>query len=76
MHIFKRLFIVANVRLTCVSDTAAGGTEVVTESDFHNGHAVLDTGSVGRLSREKMVYMAVKDSCQGDEDISECGTVG
>lgn len=50
-----------------------GGTEVVEESDFPNGHAVLEpaTASTGRLPREKMVYMAVKDTSQGQEDMSE-----
>ncbi|KPP68952.1 zinc finger protein 711-like, partial [Scleropages formosus] len=51
-------------------DVEIGGTEVVTESDFPNGHAVLEQGPVGRLSREKMVYMAVKDSSQGAEDMN------
>ncbi|XP_036380617.1 zinc finger protein 711-like [Megalops cyprinoides] len=51
-------------------DVEIGGTEVVTESDFHNGHAVLEPGGIGRSSREKMVYMAVKDSSQEDEDIN------
>lgn len=51
-----------------------GGTEIVTESDFHNGHSVagvIEQGGVGRMQREKMVYMAVKDSSQEDEDISK-----
>lgn len=51
-----------------------GGTEIVTESDFHNGHSVagvIEQGGVGRVQREKMVYMAVKDSSQEDEDISK-----
>ncbi|XP_062997707.1 zinc finger protein 711 isoform X5 [Elgaria multicarinata webbii] len=54
-------------------DVEIGGTEIVTESDFHNGHSVagvLEQGGVGRVQREKMVYMAVKDSSQEDEDIS------
>ncbi|XP_030648354.1 zinc finger protein 711 [Chanos chanos] len=51
-------------------DVEIGGTEVVAESDFHNGHAVLEPASVGRLPREKMVYMAVKDAGQGDEEIN------
>ncbi|KAJ8254909.1 hypothetical protein GJAV_G00198730 [Gymnothorax javanicus] len=51
-------------------DVEIGETEVVTESDFTNGHAVLEPASIGRLSREKMVYMAVKDSSQGVEDIN------
>ncbi|CAI5793723.1 finger 711 isoform X2 [Podarcis lilfordi] len=53
-------------------DVEIGGTEIVTESDFHNGHSVagvLEQGGVGRVQREKMVYMAVKDSSQEDEDI-------
>ncbi|TRZ06909.1 hypothetical protein HGM15179_020198, partial [Zosterops borbonicus] len=54
-------------------DVEIGGTEIVTESDFHNGHSVagvIEQGGVGRMQREKMVYMAVKDSSQEDEDIS------
>ncbi|XP_027695911.1 zinc finger protein 711 isoform X5 [Vombatus ursinus] len=47
-------------------DVEIGGTEVVTESDFHNGHSVPGVleqqGCVGRMQQEKMVYMAVKDS--------------
>ncbi|XP_075428981.1 zinc finger protein 711 isoform X3 [Ascaphus truei] len=53
-------------------DVEIGGTEIVTESDFHNGHAVagvIEQSSLGRMQREKMVYMAVKDSSQEDEDI-------
>lgn len=55
------------------TDHGVGGTEVVAESDFPNGHAVLEsaTASTGRLPREKMVYMAVKESSQGQEDISK-----
>ncbi|CAI5799300.1 zinc finger protein 711 isoform X1 [Podarcis lilfordi] len=55
-------------------DVEIGGTEIVTESDFHNGHSVagvLEQGGVGRVQREKMLYMAVKDSSQEDEDISK-----
>lgn len=44
---------------------------MVAESDFHNGHTALELAGSGRLSREKMVYMAVKDISQGEEDISE-----
>ncbi|XP_048370212.1 zinc finger protein 711 isoform X3 [Sphaerodactylus townsendi] len=54
-------------------DVEIGGTEIVTESDFHNGHSVagvIEQGGVGRVQREKMVYMAVKDSSQEDEDIN------
>ncbi|KAJ6663283.1 hypothetical protein lerEdw1_010419 [Lerista edwardsae] len=54
-------------------DVEIGGTEIVTESDFHNGHSVtgvIEQGSVGRVQREKMVYMAVKDSSQEDEEIN------
>ncbi|XP_056664942.1 zinc finger protein 711 isoform X4 [Monodelphis domestica] len=54
-------------------DVEIGGTEVVTDSDFHNGHSVPGVleqqGCVGRLQREKMVYMAVKDSSHEGEDI-------
>ena len=41
------------------------------ESDFHNGHAVLEQGSMGKMSREKMVYMAVKDPSQEEADMSK-----
>ncbi|XP_072483279.1 zinc finger protein 711 isoform X23 [Notamacropus eugenii] len=55
-------------------DVEIGGTEVVTESDFHNGHSVPGVleqqGCVGRMQREKMVYMAVKDSSREGEDLS------
>lgn len=44
---------------------------MVAESDFPNGHAVLEPVGSGRLPREKMVYMAVKDTSQGEDDISE-----
>lgn len=54
-----------------ISGFVIGGTEVVAESDFPNGHAVLEPANAGRLPREKMVYMAVKDTSQGDEDMSE-----
>ncbi|XP_041428707.1 zinc finger protein 711 isoform X2 [Xenopus laevis] len=53
-------------------DVEIGGTEIVTESDFHNGHpiaGVIEQSGLGRMQREKMVYMAVKDSSQEDEDI-------
>ncbi|XP_064206322.1 zinc finger protein 711-like isoform X1 [Anguilla rostrata] len=52
------------------NDVEIGGTEVVTESDLHCGHAVLEPGGIGRPPREKMVYMALKDSSQEDEDIN------
>ncbi|XP_030066785.1 zinc finger protein 711 [Microcaecilia unicolor] len=54
-------------------DVEIGGTEIVTESDFHNGHSVagvIEQGGLSRMQREKMVYMAVKDTSQEDEDIS------
>ncbi|XP_035638330.1 zinc finger protein 711-like [Oncorhynchus keta] len=51
-------------------DVNIGGTEIVAESDFHNGHTVLETGGIGKLSREKMVYMAVKDPSQEDSEIN------
>uniref|UniRef100_A0A8C7R582 Zinc finger protein 711 n=1 Tax=Oncorhynchus mykiss TaxID=8022 RepID=A0A8C7R582_ONCMY len=48
------------------------GTEVVSESDCHNGHhAGLESGGGGRYGRgERMVYMAVKDHAQSEEDIN------
>ncbi|XP_064811342.1 zinc finger protein 711-like isoform X1 [Oncorhynchus masou masou] len=53
-------------------DVEIGGTEVVSESDCHNGHhAGLESGGGGRHGRgERMVYMAVKDHAQSEEDIN------
>ncbi|XP_068963824.1 zinc finger protein 711 isoform X4 [Petaurus breviceps papuanus] len=55
-------------------DVEIGGTEVVTESDFYNGHSVPGVleqqGCVGRMQQEKMVYMAVKDPSHEGEDRS------
>ncbi|KAM8964967.1 zinc finger protein 711 isoform 1-T1 [Sarcophilus harrisii] len=55
-------------------DVEIGGTEVVTESDFHNGHSIPGVleqqGYVGRMQREKMVYMAVKDPSREGEDLN------
>lgn len=55
-----------------LSVVTPGGTEVVTESDFPNGHAGLEQAvSIGRPQKEKMVYMAVRDTSQEDEELSE-----
>lgn len=51
-------------------DVEIGGTEVVAEGEFPNGHAVLEPVITGRLPREKMVYMAVKEADQ-DMNVSE-----
>ncbi|XP_031653010.1 zinc finger protein 711-like isoform X1 [Oncorhynchus kisutch] len=53
-------------------DVEIGGTEVVSESDCHNGHhAGSESGGGGRHGRgERMVYMAVKDHAQSEEDIN------
>ncbi|XP_041692570.2 zinc finger protein 711-like isoform X1 [Coregonus clupeaformis] len=53
-------------------DVEIGGTEVESESDFHNGHHVVrESGGGGRHGRgEKMVYMAVKDHTQSEEEIN------
>ncbi|XP_067853007.1 zinc finger protein 711 isoform X3 [Heptranchias perlo] len=48
-------------------DVEIGETEVIAENDYQNGHTILDQGNVGRLPREKMVYMAVKDPSQEDD---------
>ncbi|XP_062916710.1 zinc finger protein 711 isoform X2 [Mobula hypostoma] len=51
-------------------DVEIGETEVVAENEYQNGHVItnmLDQGNVGRMSREKMVYMAVKDPSQEDD---------
>ncbi|XP_068106142.1 zinc finger protein 711 isoform X1 [Hyperolius riggenbachi] len=54
-------------------DVEIGGTEIVTESDFQNGHSVaasvLEQSGLGRVPREKMVYMTVKDTSQDDDEI-------
>lgn len=48
-----------------------GGTEIVTESEYTNGHTVAGVLDQSRMQREKMVYMAVKDSSQEEDDISK-----
>lgn len=50
-----------------------GGTEVITEDDYQNGHPDLEAASSGRLGvgRDKMVYMAVKNHPKEDEDDDE-----
>ncbi|XP_067896680.1 zinc finger X-chromosomal protein-like isoform X2 [Heterodontus francisci] len=52
-------------------DDDLGGTVDIGESEPDNDHAVglLDQGNIGRISREKMVYMTVNDPNQEDEDI-------
>ncbi|XP_036160008.1 zinc finger protein 711 isoform X3 [Myotis myotis] len=45
------------------------GTEIVTESEYTNGHSVAGVLDQSRMQREKMVYMAVKDSSQEEDDI-------
>lgn len=48
-----------------------GGTEIVTESEYPSGHTVAGVLDQSRMQREKMVYMAVKDSSQEEDDISK-----
>lgn len=50
-----------------------GGTEVITEDDYQNGHPDLEAASSGRLGvgRDKMVYMAVKSEPKEEEDDDE-----
>ncbi|XP_069746298.1 zinc finger X-chromosomal protein-like isoform X3 [Narcine bancroftii] len=52
-------------------DEDLGGTVDIGESEPDNDHGVglLDQGNVGRISREKMVYMTVNDPKEEDEDI-------
>lgn len=47
----------------------SGGTEVITEDDYQNGHPDLEAASSGRLGvgRDKMVYMAVKAKPKEEE---------
>lgn len=52
-------------------DVEIGGTEIVTESEYTNGHSVAGVLDQSRMQREKMVYMAVKDSSQEEDDISK-----
>lgn len=49
-----------------------GSTEVVEESDFPSRHTVMEPVGSGRLPREKMVYMAVKDANQEDDLSAFC----
>ncbi|XP_075394833.1 zinc finger protein 711 isoform X2 [Tenrec ecaudatus] len=49
-------------------DVEIGGTEIVTESEYTNGHSVAGVLDQSRMQREKMVYMAVKDSSQEADD--------
>lgn len=50
--------------------TFPGGTEVITEDDYQNGHPDLEAASSGRLGvgRDKMVYMAVKNPPKEEEE--------
>ncbi|KAM6923813.1 zinc finger protein 711 [Xenentodon cancila] len=52
------------------ADDDLGGTEVITEDDYQNGHPDLEAASSGRLGvgRDKMVYMAVKNPPKEEED--------
>uniref|UniRef100_A0A4W2I391 Zinc finger protein 711 n=1 Tax=Bos indicus x Bos taurus TaxID=30522 RepID=A0A4W2I391_BOBOX len=52
-------------------DVEIGGTEIVTESEYTNGHSVAGVLDQSRMQREKMVYMAVKDSSQEEDDIRD-----
>lgn len=53
--------------------TFSGGTEVITEDDYQNGHPDLEAASSGRLGvgRDKMVYMAVKNTIKEEEEEAE-----
>ncbi|XP_028315620.1 zinc finger protein 711 isoform X2 [Gouania willdenowi] len=55
------------------ADDDLGGTEVITEDDYQNGHPDLEAASSGRLGvgRDKMVYMAVKNHLKEEEDDDE-----
>ncbi|XP_049622556.1 zinc finger protein 711 isoform X2 [Suncus etruscus] len=52
-------------------DVEIGGTEIVTESEYTNGHSVTGVLDQNRMQREKMVYMAVKNSSQEDDEIRD-----
>ncbi|XP_023579556.1 zinc finger protein 711 isoform X2 [Octodon degus] len=52
-------------------DVEIGGTEIVTESEYPSGHTVAGVLDQNRMQREKMVYMAVKDSSQEEDDIRD-----
>ncbi|TRY91110.1 hypothetical protein DNTS_020403 [Danionella cerebrum] len=51
-------------------DVEIAGTEVIEEGDFPSRHAVMEPMASGRLPREKMVYMAVKEATEGEEDLN------
>lgn len=65
----KRLWIVAFTKFLA-HFPCSGGTEVITEDDYQNGHPDLEAASSGRLGvgRDKMVYMAVKNHPKEEED--------
>lgn len=48
----------------------------MTESEYTNGHSVAGVLDQSRMQREKMVYMAVKDSSQEEDDISKISVKG
>ncbi|XP_037531280.1 zinc finger protein 711 [Nematolebias whitei] len=52
------------------ADDDLGGTEVITEDDYQNGHPDLEAASSGRLGvgRDKMVYMAIKNPLKEEEE--------
>ncbi|XP_064413298.1 zinc finger X-chromosomal protein [Latimeria chalumnae] len=51
-------------------DDDLGGTVDIVESEMDNGVGLLEQGTTGRVSREKMVYMTVNDSQQEDEELN------
>uniref|UniRef100_A0A8C5CN54 Zinc finger protein 711 n=1 Tax=Gadus morhua TaxID=8049 RepID=A0A8C5CN54_GADMO len=55
------------------ADDDLGGTEVITEDDYQNGHPDPEAASSGRLGvgRDKMIYMSVKNRTKDDEDMNE-----
>ncbi|CAL8263468.1 unnamed protein product [Lota lota] len=52
------------------ADDDLGGTEVITEDDYQNGHPDPEAASSGRLGvgRDKMIYMSVKNRPKVEEE--------
>ncbi|CAL8270056.1 unnamed protein product [Boreogadus saida] len=52
------------------ADDDLGGTEVITEDDYQNGHPDPEAASSGRLGvgRDKMIYMSVKNRTKVDDE--------
>lgn len=70
MNVIFLFLFCADKQVLCFVFPFPGGTEVITEDDYQNGHPDLEAASSGRLGvgRDKMVYMAVKNPPKEEED--------